>query len=97
MDCNKFEGSQKLNNLAEQLRLYKPPTKYSTNNKITNPIEDDKISNASQHGNAKSNNRAAVLICLFEGIDGDVRVILTKRSSTLSSHSGEKKALKRSI
>ena len=97
MDRNKFEGSQKLNNLAEQLRLYKPPTNYSTNNKITNPIEDDKISNASQHGYAKSNNRAAVLICLFEGIDGDVRVILTKRSSTLSSHSGEKKALKRYI
>ncbi|XP_027108769.2 nudix hydrolase 11-like [Coffea arabica] len=89
MDRNKFEGSQKLNNLAEQLRLYKPPTNYSTNNKITNPIEDDKISNASQHENVKSNNRAAVLICLFEGIDGDVRVILTKRSSTLSSHSGE--------
>ncbi|KAH6829134.1 nudix hydrolase-like protein 15 [Perilla frutescens var. hirtella] len=34
-------------------------------------------------------NRAAVLICLFEGKDGDLRVILTKRSSTMSSHSGE--------
>lgn len=33
-------------------------------------------------------NRAAVLICLFEGDDGDLRVILTKRASTLSSHSG---------
>ncbi|KAG2327876.1 hypothetical protein Bca52824_010604 [Brassica carinata] len=33
--------------------------------------------------------KAAVLICLFEGDDGDLRVILTKRSSGLSTHSGE--------
>ncbi|EPS65445.1 nudix hydrolase 15, mitochondrial, partial [Genlisea aurea] len=34
--------------------------------------------------------RAAVLICLFEGEeDGEIRVILTKRSSNLSTHSGE--------
>ncbi|XP_022140134.1 nudix hydrolase 11-like isoform X2 [Momordica charantia] len=34
-------------------------------------------------------NRAAVLICLFLGDYGEIRVILTKRASTLSSHSGE--------
>ncbi|KAJ8455255.1 hypothetical protein OPV22_035183 [Ensete ventricosum] len=33
--------------------------------------------------------RAAVLICLFEGDLGELRVILTKRSSNLSTHSGE--------
>ncbi|GAB2298613.1 Nudix hydrolase 15, mitochondrial [Dionaea muscipula] len=33
--------------------------------------------------------RAAVLVCLFEGDAGDLRVILTKRSSKLSTHSGE--------
>lgn len=33
--------------------------------------------------------RAAVLICLFEGDDGELRVVLTKRSSKLSTHSGE--------
>lgn len=38
--------------------------------------------------------RAAVLICLFEGEEdeeeeADLRVILTKRSSTLSTHSGK--------
>lgn len=35
--------------------------------------------------------RAAVLVCLFrgDGGEGDLRVILTKRSSNLSSHSGE--------
>ncbi|XP_057797562.1 nudix hydrolase 15, mitochondrial-like [Salvia miltiorrhiza] len=34
-------------------------------------------------------NRAAILICLFEDEKGDLRVILTRRSSKLSSHSGE--------
>lgn len=33
--------------------------------------------------------RAAVLICLFRGAAGELRVLLTKRSSKLSSHSGE--------
>ncbi|PON77889.1 Dihydroneopterin triphosphate diphosphatase [Parasponia andersonii] len=33
--------------------------------------------------------RAAVLICLFRGEDGNLRVIFTKRASTLSSYSGE--------
>ncbi|KAK4364116.1 hypothetical protein RND71_015474 [Anisodus tanguticus] len=34
-------------------------------------------------------NRAAVLVCLFEDQQGHLRVILTKRASTLSTHSGE--------
>ncbi|KMT04545.1 hypothetical protein BVRB_8g182070 [Beta vulgaris subsp. vulgaris] len=33
--------------------------------------------------------RAAVLICLFQDHHGNLRVILTKRSSKLSTHSGE--------
>ncbi|KAI4371027.1 hypothetical protein MLD38_019304 [Melastoma candidum] len=33
--------------------------------------------------------RAAVLVCLFEGEEGEFRVILTKRASRLSIHSGE--------
>ncbi|KAL3531666.1 hypothetical protein ACH5RR_005187 [Cinchona calisaya] len=33
--------------------------------------------------------RAAVLICIFEGLDGELRVILTKRSMNLSTHPGE--------
>jgi coenzyme A diphosphatase NUDT7 len=32
--------------------------------------------------------RAAVLICLFEGQEGELRVILTKRSLKMSSHPG---------
>ncbi|KAK7412422.1 hypothetical protein VNO78_03882 [Psophocarpus tetragonolobus] len=37
----------------------------------------------------KKKKRAAVLICVFEGPDGSLRVILTKRASSLSTHSGE--------
>ncbi|KAF4398247.1 hypothetical protein G4B88_009863 [Cannabis sativa] len=33
--------------------------------------------------------RAAVLVCIFQGDGGDLRVILTKRSSNLSTHSGD--------
>ncbi|XP_016438357.1 nudix hydrolase 11 [Nicotiana tabacum] len=34
-------------------------------------------------------DRASVLVCLFEDQKGHLRVILTKRASTLSTHSGE--------
>lgn len=37
---------------------------------------------------SSSDKRAAVLVCIFQGDAGDLRVILTKRASTLSSHSG---------
>lgn len=33
--------------------------------------------------------RAAVLICIFEGLEGELRVILTKRSMNLSTHPGK--------
>ncbi|GJN03354.1 hypothetical protein PR202_ga20790 [Eleusine coracana subsp. coracana] len=33
--------------------------------------------------------RAAVLVCLFRSTSGELRVLLTKRSSSLSTHSGE--------
>lgn len=38
---------------------------------------------------AGSSKRAAVLVCLFKGEDGDLHVILTKRTSTLSTNPGE--------
>ncbi|XP_044339032.1 nudix hydrolase 11 [Triticum aestivum] len=38
---------------------------------------------------AASKAFAAVLVCIFEDTRGDPRVLLTKRASTLSSHSGE--------
>lgn len=39
--------------------------------------------------NGKPSKRAAVLICVFEGADGNLRVILTQRASSLSSHAGQ--------
>ncbi|KAJ9690614.1 hypothetical protein PVL29_012992 [Vitis rotundifolia] len=64
--------------LAEELRLYKPPHSI--------PIQQ---SGSDSESARPKPNRAAVLICLFQGENGDLRVILTKRSSTLSAHSGE--------
>ncbi|KVH92049.1 NUDIX hydrolase domain-containing protein [Cynara cardunculus var. scolymus] len=87
--------------LARQLRLYKRPPSPG----FDGDGDDDGDKGVSQVGFPESvtsvadqppekfiSNRAAVLICLFEGKndDGDgLRVILTKRSSGLSTHSGE--------
>ncbi|KAJ9168750.1 hypothetical protein P3X46_020242 [Hevea brasiliensis] len=90
------EKSQKLLSLAQQLRLYKPL--YSLNDPTKEQqqqgVPEEGRNSVSQNLNSTTesagiNNRAAVLICIFEGNDSDMRVILTKRSSTLSSHSGE--------
>ncbi|XP_034697046.1 nudix hydrolase 15, mitochondrial-like [Vitis riparia] len=99
---NMVGGSQRLLNLARQLRLYKPSPPPSDD---YDDVEERRIEEAagkvvSQVGFAESATsveyegrfrpkRAAVLICLFEGDAGDLRVILTKRSSKLSTHSGE--------
>ncbi|GKC61676.1 NUDIX hydrolase 15, mitochondrial, partial [Tanacetum coccineum] len=64
--------------LAQQLRLYKPTPGLDDNDNDNDNLEKHSL------------KRAAVLICLFKGDNNDgLRVILTKRSSTLSSHSGE--------
>ncbi|GAB4827047.1 Nudix hydrolase 15, mitochondrial [Ancistrocladus abbreviatus] len=95
--------SQRLANLARQLRPYRNKASFSSisSNGNHNNINLSKQMNQILQGSkesidsnqiAKSGGRpkrAAVLICIFEGDDGDLRVILTKRSSTLSSHSGE--------
>lgn len=85
---NNNEGSSSsLTALAQLLRRYKAPAG-----------DDDLVSevgfaeSATPVGNQPPGRfrpkKAAVLICLFEQNDG-LRVILTKRSSTLSTHSGE--------
>lgn len=71
------EKSQKLLSLAQQLRLYKPPDSLNNPTRRQNGIP-----------RCAKTKTAAVLICIFEGNDGDLRVILTERSSRLSSHSG---------
>ncbi|CAB4306578.1 unnamed protein product [Prunus armeniaca] len=99
--ANSCVGSQRLSALAQQLRLYKPPPFSSDDDIEEQRIEEITHKVVSQVGFAESNTpvaqdperfrpkRAAVLLCLFEGDAGDLRVILTKRSSKLSTHSGE--------
>ncbi|XP_062162788.1 nudix hydrolase 15, mitochondrial-like [Alnus glutinosa] len=92
-------GSQRLVALAQHLRLYKPPPTFEDIEEQS--LEESAGKVVSQLGFAESTTpisqdpekfrpkRAAVLVCLFEGDCGDLRVILTKRSSRLSTHSGE--------
>ncbi|KAF6155973.1 hypothetical protein GIB67_039304 [Kingdonia uniflora] len=95
-------SSRRLENLAQQLRLYKPPPPtFEDDDEIEEEEEKSCGKVVSQVGFAESSTpivvnperfkpkRAAVLICLFEDVSGDLRVILTKRSSSLKTHSGE--------
>ncbi|KAL2494749.1 Nudix hydrolase 15 [Forsythia ovata] len=97
-----FGASQKLMALAQQLRQYKPPPTPFDDDEEERKMEESAGKLVSQLGFAESvtpvaqqppesfrPKRAAVLICLFEGDFGEYRVILTKRSSKLSTHSGE--------
>ncbi|XP_047339202.1 nudix hydrolase 15, mitochondrial-like [Impatiens glandulifera] len=94
--------SEKLAVLSRHLRLYNPPPNSDITDAKERMIEETTGKVVSQLGFVESATpvarqldrfhqpkRAAVLICLFEGEDGDFRVILTKRSSNLSTHSGE--------
>ncbi|XP_010277726.1 PREDICTED: nudix hydrolase 15, mitochondrial-like [Nelumbo nucifera] len=96
MDSNFSPESQRLWELAQQLRLYKPPP--STDDE--DEIEENTGKVVSQVGFSQSATsitqserfrpkRAAVLVCLFEDDVGDLRVILTRRSKRLSTHSGQ--------
>ncbi|XP_020869641.1 nudix hydrolase 15, mitochondrial isoform X1 [Arabidopsis lyrata subsp. lyrata] len=95
-------GSSRLSALAQQLRRYKPPpsssfddaeemqTDQETAGKVVSQVGfQESIAPVSKDPERFKPKRAAVLICIFEGDDGDLRVILTKRSSKLSTHSGE--------
>lgn len=90
MDSISSGKSQKLLSLAEQLRRCKDP-KIKVNyqeqgSRFKLGTFEDQITTQPE---TNKPNKSAVLICLFEGKEGELRVILTKRSSTLSSHSGE--------
>ncbi|CAK9134667.1 unnamed protein product [Ilex paraguariensis] len=100
MAPNRLQSSR-LIALAQQLRLYKPPPTLDDTDDEEQRTEESVGKVVPQLGFAYSAtpvfnqpkkftpNRAAVLICLFEGDDGELRVILTKRASKLSTHSGE--------
>ncbi|KAK6149983.1 hypothetical protein DH2020_017508 [Rehmannia glutinosa] len=81
--CSNSSGrSETLVKLAQRLRLYKPPYSFH----VSDGTKDSEIRFSPGEVGP---NRAAVLICLFEDENGDLRVILTRRSSTMSSYSGE--------
>lgn len=79
-------ASPNLLKISEQLRLYEPPPAPPQDDHQSDSIEEEAVEESAIRIRPK---RAAVLVCLFEGDQGEVRVILTKRSSTLSTHSGE--------
>ncbi|XP_010924428.1 nudix hydrolase 15, mitochondrial-like [Elaeis guineensis] len=95
----------RLDDLVHRLRLYVPPSfpdevEEDEVGDCVGDGMDERGKVVSQTGLADSAavvprlerfrpKRAAVLVCLFEGELGDLRVILTKRSSKLSTHSGE--------
>ena len=98
MDCQRKEdlGSQTLRRLAEQLQCYKAPSlieeleninghNIGSTFGIMDPIERENEQFTCANWRER---RAAVLVCLFEGYKGELRVILTKRSMKLSSHPG---------
>jgi len=71
--------------LVRRLRLHRP---------APSPYEPSAaVAPAPGAGELFRPRRAAVLVCLFRGAAGELRVILTKRSSSLSTHSGEQLAL----
>ncbi|KAK7319783.1 hypothetical protein RJT34_04508 [Clitoria ternatea] len=91
--------SQRLLALAQHLRQYKAPTFpediveqtiEETGGKVVSQVGfPESATPISHHPEKFRPKKAAVLICLFEDDDGDLRVILTQRSSKLSTHSGE--------
>ncbi|XP_057466122.1 nudix hydrolase 15, mitochondrial-like [Actinidia eriantha] len=91
MGCQTLENqdSEKLRCLANRLRCYQPPSvNGETENGIDQGINSTNNTRIMKPVEAKE-RRAAVLICLFEGTEGELRVILTKRSMNLSSHPGD--------
>lgn len=99
MDSNTTTTSKRLKDLAQQLLLYKSPLQQASNTNSTHQFSEqnevvqehdlNKKDEANQPKRLKP-NRAAVLVCIFEDEEhDDLRVILTKRSSNLSKHSGE--------
>jgi len=97
MDCsNSNGGSKRLLDLAQRLRLYKPPVLPDDilddvmEEKVVSEVSySESITSIAQNTEELRYKRAAVLICIFEGDAGDLRVVLTKRSSKLSTYSGQ--------
>ncbi|XP_044957171.1 nudix hydrolase 15, mitochondrial-like isoform X2 [Hordeum vulgare subsp. vulgare] len=66
--------------LIRRLRLHQPPPSPYTG--------DPSTAATPAAANLFQPRRAAVLVCLFQDAAGELRVLLTKRASSLSTHSG---------
>ncbi|KAG6554776.1 hypothetical protein Mapa_003795 [Marchantia paleacea] len=85
--------SPKLKSIAEQLRQYTSPGSSAdeegpggVTSSVGMPASVASLNDLKVFPTKK---RAAVLVCLHQSPEGELRVILTKRACTLSSHSGE--------
>lgn len=89
-------GGANLKVLADRLRHYRAPASSwapadsETQGGVTSSVGmPTSVANANDIKGSPMSKRAAVLLCLFQGDEGELRVILTKRAGSLSSHSGE--------
>ncbi|KAI3466718.1 hypothetical protein Pfo_023381 [Paulownia fortunei] len=91
MNSYSFGRSENLVKLAQRLCLDQHNHNFDIFDDSINVKDSRSQDSASELGPQEGikPSRAAVLICLFEDEKGDLRVILTKRSSAMSSHSGE--------
>ncbi|CAD6265582.1 unnamed protein product [Miscanthus lutarioriparius] len=80
-DCS---SGAEMDALVLRLRLHRPPPSPYDPEPAAAPVPG-----TAGDGELFRPRRAAVLVCLFRGDGGELRVILTKRSSSLSTHSGE--------
>lgn len=98
MESSSKSNIQRLIVIAQHLRDYKgPPSTYDqmeqkiqeTSGKVTSLVgSQESASPTVRYAKTFRPKKAAVLVCLFEGDNGELRVILTKRASRLSTHSG---------
>lgn len=95
--ANSFGGSQRLAAISQQFRLYKPFDLDAKEQSIEEHAEKivskvglvESVAPIAEDQEILTPKRAAVLVCLLHGDSGDLRVILTKRSSGVSTHSGK--------
>ncbi|XP_040383088.1 nudix hydrolase 15, mitochondrial-like, partial [Oryza brachyantha] len=81
-------SSSNMDALIQRLRLHRPrPSPYAAGNPSAALAPSPAAAGGA--GEPFRPRRAAVLVCLFRGGAGELRVLLTKRSSSLSTHSGE--------
>ncbi|BBN02335.1 peroxisomal coenzyme A diphosphatase NUDT7 [Marchantia polymorpha subsp. ruderalis] len=83
--------SPKLKSIAEQLRQYSSPgSSADEDGGVTSSVGmPASVASLNDLNVFPTKKRAAVLVCLHQTPEGELRVILTKRTASMSSHSGE--------